>query len=43
MSDRNLPSPFEVKGEAHMLLMPFYQELNPDDGRTAIKEFELSK
>ena len=24
MSHRNLPSPYEVKGDAHLLLMPFY-------------------
>lgn len=31
VSMRNLPSPSEVKGQSHILLMPFYQEIMADD------------
>jgi tetratricopeptide (TPR) repeat protein len=31
MSERNLPSPSEVKGQAHILLLPFYQEITKQE------------
>jgi hypothetical protein len=35
MSDRNLPSPSEVKGESHLVSMPFFQELPVEESRRA--------
>jgi hypothetical protein len=33
MSDRNLPSPSETRGQSHLLLMPFFQELDIEENR----------
>jgi len=33
VSLRNLPSPSEVKGQSHLLLMPFYQEIDEEENR----------
>ena len=38
ISDRNLPSPCEVRGDSHLLLMPYYQEVNPDEHRTMVRK-----
>ena len=34
---------FEVKGDAHLLLMPFYQELEPEENRAAVRQFRLNQ
>lgn len=42
LSNRNLPSPSEVKGESHMLLMPFYQEVEENE-LVALEEEEQAE
>ena len=37
VSMRNLPSPSEVKGQSHLLLMPFYQEIMEEEAKNKDK------
>ena len=38
----NLPSPSEVKGESHILLMPFYQELDIEENKRVIQQTQAN-
>lgn len=42
ISNRNLPSPSEVKGQAHLLSMPFFQELDVEENRRAQQIAEIN-
>lgn len=43
MSNRNLPSPSEVKGESHILLMPFYQEIDIEENKRVVQQTQASQ